>query len=70
MSKDINMFQIIQLEFSGDMLQQFLITIFYKLDKGNSWDDDFELNTLLQVITFQIYFVFDIYVHHYSYMNP
>ncbi|KQJ85979.1 hypothetical protein BRADI_4g02710v3 [Brachypodium distachyon] len=33
---------------SGDMLQQFLITIFDKLDKGNSWDDDFELNTLLQ----------------------
>ncbi|KAM3272206.1 hypothetical protein ACQJBY_042419 [Aegilops geniculata] len=33
---------------SGDMLQQFLITIFDKLDKGNPWDDDFELNTLLQ----------------------
>lgn len=33
---------------SGDMLQQFLITIFDKLDKGYSWDDDFELNTLLQ----------------------
>ncbi|KAL5224409.1 hypothetical protein ABZP36_011048 [Zizania latifolia] len=33
---------------SGDMLQQFLVTIFDKLDKGNSWDDDFELNTLLQ----------------------
>ena len=70
MSKDINMFQIIQLEFSGDMLQQFLITIFDKLDKGNSWDDDFELNTLLQVSTFQIYFVIYIYVHHYSYVNP
>ena len=61
---------MIQLEFSGDMLQQFLITIFDKLDKGNSWDDDFELNTLLQVITFQIYFVIYIYVHHYSYVNP
>uniref|UniRef100_A0A0E0G7I5 Gamma-tubulin complex component n=1 Tax=Oryza nivara TaxID=4536 RepID=A0A0E0G7I5_ORYNI len=33
---------------SGDMLQQFLVTIFDKLDKGNPWDDDFELNTLLQ----------------------
>ncbi|KAG0545756.1 hypothetical protein BDA96_02G389500 [Sorghum bicolor] len=33
---------------SGDMLQQFLITIFDKLDRGNSWDDDFELNNLLQ----------------------
>ncbi|KAL6623488.1 hypothetical protein ACP70R_033367 [Stipagrostis hirtigluma subsp. patula] len=33
---------------SGDMLQHFLITIFDKLDRGNSWDDDFELNNLLQ----------------------
>jgi hypothetical protein len=31
------------------MLQQFLITIFDKLDRGNSWDDEFELNNLLQV---------------------
>lgn len=38
------------LEPSGDMLQQFLITIFDKLDRGNPWDDDFELNNLLQVI--------------------
>jgi len=36
------------LEPSGDMLQQFLITIFDKLDRGSSWDDDFELNNLLQ----------------------
>lgn len=41
MSKDINISRMIQLEPSGDMLQQFLITIFDKLDKGNSWDDDF-----------------------------
>jgi gamma-tubulin complex component 5 len=61
---------MIQLESSGDMLQQFLITIFDKLDKGSSWDDDFELNTLLQVITLQIYFMIGIYVHHYSYINP
>ncbi|XP_022681154.1 gamma-tubulin complex component 5 isoform X3 [Setaria italica] len=33
---------------SGDLLQQFLITIFDKLDRGSSWDDDFELNNLLQ----------------------
>ncbi|KAL6847272.1 hypothetical protein ACP4OV_023125 [Aristida adscensionis] len=33
---------------SGDMLQQFLITIFDKLDRGSPWDDDFELNNLLQ----------------------
>jgi hypothetical protein len=38
------------LEPSGDLLQQFLITIFDKLDRGSSWDDDFELNNLLQVI--------------------
>jgi gamma-tubulin complex component 5 len=60
---------MIQLESSGDMLQQFLITIFDKLDKGSSWDDDFELNTLLQVITLQVYFMFSICVHHYSYLN-
>ncbi|KAM0951761.1 putative gamma-tubulin complex component protein [Dioscorea sansibarensis] len=35
---------------SGDLLQQFLTVIFDKLDKGDSWDDDFELNTILQSI--------------------
>lgn len=33
----------------GDLLQHFLTVIFNKLDKGESWDDDFELNTILQV---------------------
>ncbi|XP_058069305.1 uncharacterized protein LOC131218651 isoform X2 [Magnolia sinica] len=33
---------------SGDLLQQFLTVLFDKLDKGESWDDDFELNTVLQ----------------------
>lgn len=33
---------------SGDLLQHFLTVIFNKLDKGETWDDDFELNTLLQ----------------------
>ncbi|KAK9164376.1 hypothetical protein Syun_005278 [Stephania yunnanensis] len=33
---------------SGDLLQQFLTMLFNKLDKGESWDDEFELNTLLQ----------------------
>lgn len=33
----------------GDMLQHFLTVIFNKLDKGETWDDDFELNTILQV---------------------
>ncbi|KAL0360788.1 UNVERIFIED_CONTAM: hypothetical protein Sradi_3763300 [Sesamum radiatum] len=34
---------------SGDLLQHFLSVIFNKLDKGESLDDDFELNTILQV---------------------
>ncbi|KAH8486171.1 hypothetical protein H0E87_027586 [Populus deltoides] len=33
---------------SGDLLQHFLTVIFGKLDKGETWDDDFELNTVLQ----------------------
>ncbi|XP_008452496.2 uncharacterized protein LOC103493512 isoform X1 [Cucumis melo] len=33
---------------SGDLLQHFLTVIFNKLDKGETWDDDFELNTILQ----------------------
>lgn len=33
---------------AGDLLQHFLTVVFNKLDKGESWDDDFELNTVLQ----------------------
>ncbi|XP_042964583.1 uncharacterized protein LOC122298790 [Carya illinoinensis] len=33
---------------SGDLVQHFLTVIFNKLDKGETWDDDFELNTILQ----------------------
>ncbi|KAI4316746.1 hypothetical protein L6164_024694 [Bauhinia variegata] len=33
---------------SGDLLQHFLAVIFSKLDNGETWDDDFELNTILQ----------------------
>ncbi|CAK9165066.1 unnamed protein product [Ilex paraguariensis] len=33
---------------SGDLLQHFLTVVFNKLDKGESWDDDFELNMILQ----------------------
>lgn len=33
---------------SGDLLQHFLTVVFSKLDKGESWEDDFELNTVLQ----------------------
>lgn len=35
---------------TGDLLQHFLTVIFNKLDKGESWDDDFELNMVLQVL--------------------
>ncbi|TXG52340.1 hypothetical protein EZV62_021509 [Acer yangbiense] len=35
---------------SGDLLQHFLTVIFNKLDKGETWDDDFELNTILQIL--------------------
>ncbi|CAI0471837.1 unnamed protein product [Linum tenue] len=33
---------------SGDLLQHFSTILFSKLDKGETWDDDFELNTILQ----------------------
>ncbi|CAN0892180.1 Gamma-tubulin complex component 5 (Fragment) [Linum grandiflorum] len=33
---------------SGDLLQHFSTIIFDKLDKGETWDDEFELNTVLQ----------------------
>lgn len=33
----------------GDLLQHLLTVVFNKLDKGESLDDDFELNTTLQV---------------------
>ncbi|CAN1235016.1 Gamma-tubulin complex component 5 (Fragment) [Linum perenne] len=33
---------------SGDLLQHFSTIIFDKLDKGETWDDEFELNTILQ----------------------
>ncbi|OVA18128.1 Spc97/Spc98 [Macleaya cordata] len=33
---------------SGDLLQQFLTVLFDKLDKGESWVDEFELNGVLQ----------------------
>lgn len=33
----------------GDLLQHFLTVIFNKLDKGESLDDEFDLNMILQV---------------------
>ncbi|XP_057973341.1 uncharacterized protein LOC131161533 [Malania oleifera] len=45
---ELGVLRAIYLLGSGDLLQHFLIVIFNKLDKGESWDDDFELNTILQ----------------------
>ncbi|XP_008795985.2 gamma-tubulin complex component 5-like isoform X1 [Phoenix dactylifera] len=45
---ELGVLRAIYLLGSGDLLQQFMIVIFNKLDKGDSWDDDFELNTILQ----------------------
>uniref|UniRef100_A0A5B6YPJ1 Gamma-tubulin complex component n=1 Tax=Davidia involucrata TaxID=16924 RepID=A0A5B6YPJ1_DAVIN len=45
---ELGVLRAIYLLGSGDLLQHFLTVIFNKLDKGESWDDDFELNTILQ----------------------
>ncbi|XP_042508368.1 gamma-tubulin complex component 5-like [Macadamia integrifolia] len=45
---ELGVLRAIYLLGSGDLLQQFLTVLFEKLDKGESWDDDFELNTILQ----------------------
>ncbi|KAF7120842.1 hypothetical protein RHSIM_Rhsim13G0049200 [Rhododendron simsii] len=45
---ELGVLRAIYLLGSGDLLQHFLTVIFDKLDKGESWDDDFELNMLLQ----------------------
>ncbi|KAK2992321.1 hypothetical protein RJ640_020314, partial [Escallonia rubra] len=45
---ELGVLRAIYLLGSGDLLQHFLTVIFSKLDKGESWDDDFELNTVLQ----------------------
>ncbi|XP_043689924.1 gamma-tubulin complex component 5-like isoform X2 [Telopea speciosissima] len=45
---ELGVLRAIYLLGSGDLLQQFLAVLFEKLDKGESWDDDFELNTILQ----------------------
>ncbi|KAK3025229.1 hypothetical protein RJ639_044577, partial [Escallonia herrerae] len=45
---ELGVLRAIYLLGSGDLLQHFLTVIFSKLDKGVSWDDDFELNTVLQ----------------------
>ncbi|CAO2826132.1 unnamed protein product [Amaranthus hypochondriacus] len=45
---ELGVLRAIYLLGSGDLLQHFLIVIFNKLDKGESWDDEFELNMILQ----------------------
>ncbi|KAA8519662.1 hypothetical protein F0562_013893 [Nyssa sinensis] len=45
---ELGVLRAIYLLGSGDLLQHFLTVIFNKLDKGELWDDDFELNTILQ----------------------
>ncbi|XP_056693277.1 uncharacterized protein [Spinacia oleracea] len=45
---ELEVLRAIYLLGSGDLLQHFLLMIFKKMDKGESWDDDFELNMVLQ----------------------
>lgn len=45
---ELGVLRAIYLLGSGDLLQHFLSVLFNKLDKGESWDDEFELNTVLQ----------------------
>ncbi|KZV24413.1 gamma-tubulin complex component 5-like, partial [Dorcoceras hygrometricum] len=45
---ELGVLRAIYLLGSGDLLQHFLSVIFNKLDTGESLDDDFELNTILQ----------------------
>lgn len=45
---ELEVLRAIYLLGSGDLLQHFLTVIFNRLDKGESWDDDFELNLILQ----------------------
>jgi len=46
---EISLHELLWIITSGDLLQHFLTVIFNRLDKGESWDDDFELNLILQV---------------------
>ncbi|XP_016481512.1 uncharacterized protein LOC107802509 isoform X1 [Nicotiana tabacum] len=46
--EELEVLRAIYLLGSGDLLQHLLTVVFNKLDKGESLDDDFELNTTLQ----------------------
>ncbi|KAJ8431151.1 hypothetical protein Cgig2_026748 [Carnegiea gigantea] len=45
---ELEVLRAIYLLGSADLLQHFLTVTFGRLDKGESWDDDFELNSILQ----------------------
>uniref|UniRef100_A0A2P2M756 Gamma-tubulin complex component n=3 Tax=Rhizophora mucronata TaxID=61149 RepID=A0A2P2M756_RHIMU len=45
---ELAVLRLIYLLGSGDLLQHFLTVLFSKLDNGETLDDDFELNTILQ----------------------
>ncbi|KAG0618391.1 hypothetical protein M758_4G060000 [Ceratodon purpureus] len=46
--EELALLRAIYLVGSGDLLQQFASVLFNKLDRGESWDDYYELNTMLQ----------------------
>ncbi|KAJ7557444.1 hypothetical protein O6H91_05G127000 [Diphasiastrum complanatum] len=46
--EELALLRAIYLVGSGDLLQQFTAVLFNKLDRGEPWDDFYELNTLLQ----------------------
>ncbi|BBN01636.1 gamma-tubulin complex component 5 [Marchantia polymorpha subsp. ruderalis] len=46
--EELALLRAIYLVGSGDLLQQFASVLFNKLDRGEPWDDFYELNTMLQ----------------------
>ncbi|MCO5592215.1 hypothetical protein L7F22_046213 [Adiantum nelumboides] len=46
--EELSVLRAVYLIGSGDLLQQFSSVLFNKLDRGEPWDDFYELNTMLQ----------------------
>lgn len=46
--EELSILRAVYLIGSGDLLQQFSSVLFNKLDRGEPWDDFYELNTMLQ----------------------
>ncbi|XP_024519215.1 gamma-tubulin complex component 5-like [Selaginella moellendorffii] len=46
--EELSLLRSLYLMGSGDLLQQFSFVLFNKLDRGEPWDDFYELNTMLQ----------------------